>query len=178
MRVYAKTDFLESLEAGTLLMKSSDSAGYVEYTSNDGRTMRYLPYLPPNCYLMPIEEALGTRYALSEFMKMAADFDKLAGCDSIDEFMKLWTFAYYTGQSGFSSRDVYVATDGVSYNTLPLFNYLGAFCRECDYESMRPPQRAFQVNWFYFKKMRGTLHGQPPYIRQAVEHFTQIKYYR
>ena len=92
--------------------------------------------------------------------------------------MKLWTFAYYTGQSGFSSRDVYVATDGVSYNTLPLFNYMGAFCRECDYESMRPPQRAFQVNWFYFKRMRGTLHGQPPYIRQAVEHFTQIKYYR
>lgn len=178
MRAYEKTDFLESLEAGTLLMKSSDVEGYVEYTSEDGRTMRYLPYLPPNCYLMPIEEALGNRYALSEFAKMSADFDKLAGCDSLDEFMKLWTFAYYTGQSGFSSRDVYVATDGVSYNTLPLFNYMGAFCRECDYESMRPPQRAFQVNWFYFKRMRGTLHGQPPYIRQAVEHFTQIKYYR
>ena len=112
MRAYEKTDFLESLEAGTLLLKASNAEGYVEYTSGDGRTMRYLPYLPPNCYLMSIEEALGNRYALSEFAKMSADFDKLAGCDSLEEFMKLWTFAYYTGQSGFSSRDVYVATDG------------------------------------------------------------------
>ena len=54
MRAYEKTDFLESLEAGTLLLKSSNAEGYVEYTSEDGRTMRYLPYLPPNCYLMPI----------------------------------------------------------------------------------------------------------------------------
>ena len=84
MRAYEKTDFLESLEAGTLLLKSSNAEGYVEYTSEDGRTMRYLPYLPPNCYLMPIEEALGNRYSLSEFAKMSADFDKLVGCDSLE----------------------------------------------------------------------------------------------
>lgn len=178
MRAYESTDFLESLEAGTLLMKSSDDKGYVEYISKDGRTLQYLPYLPPNCSLIPIEEVLDNRYALSDFTKMAADFDKLAGGDSLASFMRLWTFAYYTGQSGFDSREVYVATDGVAYQTLPLFNYISAFCRECDYESMRPPKRAFQVNWFYFKLNRGTLHGQPPYIKQAIDHFTQIEYYR
>lgn len=89
MRVYEKTDFLESLEARTLLLKSSSTKGYIEYTGEDGGIMRYLLYSSLNYYLMPVKETLGNRHSLSEFAKMLVDFDRLAGCDSPEEFTKL-----------------------------------------------------------------------------------------
>lgn len=178
MMAYEHTDYMPQLEIGTLLLKSSTATGFVAYESKDDKTMQYKSYLPPNCSLYPVERVLKRKYKLKDFLTMAMDFNKVAGGHSEEEFLKLWTFAYYTGQRHFSSADVYVATDGVNFYTVPLFNYAGAFSEECSYESIKPPERAFQVNWHFFKGKLGSLQDRLPAVRDAIAHFTQPKYYR
>lgn len=109
---------------------------------------------------------------------MAAELGKLTGEDCEQEVLKIWTLAYYTGNGSVCSEDVYLATDGVNFQMPPLMNYLGSFCRQCDYEELKPPRRAFQCYWHFFSQNRGRLHEQPPYIQQAIAHFTESRHYR
>lgn len=178
MRGLERTDYLASLEAGTLLMLSSDATGYVAYSKSKGNTLTYLPYLPPNYALYPAEELVGYTYKLRDFRRFAEELEKRTGLDCWEHLLYAWTFAYYTGIPDFSSEDVFLMTDGVSFQVPPLFNYEGAFCSSCDYEALRPPVRAFQCYWHFFNQHCGHLQEQPPHITPAINHFTKSGFYR
>lgn len=178
MKTFEHTDYSASLEAGTLLLTASNIPNYVQYKSVDGRSLSYLPFLLPDYTLYPAEELLGDTYTLPSFERFSTALSKRIGSDCWDVILQMWTFAYYTGIPSFSSSDVFLMTDGVNYQTPPLFNYIGAFCQPCDYEALRPPVRAFQCYWHFFDQNRASLHEQPPYINQAISHFTNQVFYR
>lgn len=178
MKAYEQTDYHPALEVGTLLLTASTAKDFVHYERKDGRRLKYLPYLPPNCSLCPSEALLGEEYPLLAFETFAKDLSRAIGTDCYNYVMQLWTFAYYTGWANFSSSDVFVATDGVNFNLPPLFNYTGAFGSVCDYESIKPPRRAFQCYWHFFSEKVGLLSASPLQVSQAVSHFTDARFYR
>lgn len=178
MKAYEQTDYQPALEVGTLLLTASTAKDFVSYERKGGRRLKYLPYLLPNHSLYPSEALLGEEYPLLSFEKFAKDLSCAVGFDCYSYIMHLWTFAYYTGWAGFSSSDVFVSTDGVNFRLPPLFNYAGAFGCPCDYESIKPPRRAFQCYWHFFSDEVGLLRECGPLVHQAISHFTDIKFYR
>lgn len=178
MTAYEQTDYHPALEVGTLLLTASTAKDFVSYERKGGRHLKYLPYLPPNHSLYPSEALLGEEYSLLSFEKFAKDLSRAVGFDCYSYVMQLWTFAYYTGWAEFSSSDVFVSTDGVNFHLPPLFNYAGAFGSACDYESIKPPRRAFQCYWHFFSEKVRALQDCPLQVCQAVSHFTDTKFYR
>ena len=178
MIAYEQMEYEPSFEAATHLLIASDAENYVRYEAKNGKTLKYLPFLAPNCSLYPVESLLGEEYSLSEFGRLSDNLHKATGLDCYEHLLKLWTFAYYTGWGGFSSRDVFLSTDGVNFSLPSLFNYEGAFQQSCDYESIRPPRRVFQCNWFFFAEKTYQLRNTLPCLHMAIKHFTDSKYYR
>lgn len=178
MKAYELTDHDPALVAGSLLLDASTAVRFVRYEEKDGNRLKYLPYLPPNYSLYPAGALLGDEYSLLDFQRFAEDLGRATGLECLDFVMELWTFAYYTGWAGFNSSEVFIATDGVNFSLPPLFNYSGAFQAVCDYESLRPPQRAFQCYWHFFSEKVHSVKGSPLHIVEAVSHFTSPKFYR
>ena len=176
---YEYTDYMPSLEAGTLLLESSTLKEFTRFIRSDNCTgLNHLPFVPTCCSLYPVERLLGEVYRLSEFETMARDLEKKTGKSWWDRILEMWTLAYYTGWGCFDSGDVFLCYDGADFTMPALFNYAGSFMEPCEYERVKPPRRAFQCNWHYFSENVHKLKSEPPYLRQAIQHFTNLAFYR
>jgi len=171
-------EYDSSYEAASLMMAASNNKNHVIFENKNEKALKFIPFLPANCEMVSAQQIIERPCRLLQFQDLAKDLKTVTGLDCWEYLSTLWTYAYYTGNPEFCADDVFFAVNGNSYQTLPVFNYVDAFTFDCDHESIKPPERAFQVNWHSLALKAGTLHKKPAFMDKAIIHFTIGKYYR